>query len=170
MKNLFYLTSVLFVFILTSCSKDKKSETEDISGRWDLVEMKMEGTFTESGMTINFNGITRNIQGENYIILNEDGTATGQNSPFDIELEYEIMGQTTTVTIPVGNSLPESGTWEKTGSKLIFTADSTGESSEYTIKTLTSSSLILTADESAMDLGNDFPPNSTFEVTITLNR
>lgn len=169
MKKLFYLFSIILIIGIVSCSKDDDKKEIDIIGRWDLSEMKMNGSFTEDGMTINFTGITKNIQGENYVIFKEDNTAVGQNSEFDMEIEYTINGMTFTMTVPAGNNFPESGTWEKNGDKLRLT-DSTGETTNFTIEELTANSLILSADGSDMELGDEFPENATVHVTITMER
>lgn len=170
MKKIFYVFAVLFVIGLTSCSSDDDNVSADIIGKWDITQMTMEGSFTEDGMSINFKGVSKNITGDNHIVFNEDNTLTGESSEFEIEMEYEIFNQTITVTIPAGSNIPHTGTWEKNGNKLVLHSDTSDETVEYTIEELTSSKMFLSADESAMDLGEDFPEISNFSVTITFNR
>lgn len=171
MRKLFYFIPILLFVAFTSCSKDDdKGSSGDIIGKWDLEEMTMEGTFEQEGMTMEFTGKSKNIQGENYVIFNEDNTLEGKNSEFEMEIEFNFMGQTITQTFPAGNDLPESGTWERNGNKIVITSDSSGERVEYDVKKQTSNTLVLTADESAMELGEDLPEGSKFSVTITFKR
>lgn len=171
MRKLFYFIPILLFVAFTSCSKDDdKGSSEDLIGKWNLEEMIMEGTFEQEGMTIEFTGKSKNIQGDNYIIFQEDNTLIGKNSEFEIELEFMFLGQSIKETFPAGNDLPESGTWERNGNKLVITSDRSGERVEYDIKKQTSNTLVLTADESAMELGEDLPEGSKFSVTITFKR
>lgn len=171
MRTLSYFLLSIFIVSLTACSSDDDgpSSSDDIFGKWFLSDMTMEGTFVEEGEEFSFTGKAKDIHEDNYIIFKEDNKFNGSSTPIDMELTISFMGQTHTQIISTGTNMPQSGTWERNGNKLILSADG-GEETEYTVETFTSSSIVLTADETSVDMGSDFPPGAKFSVSISFRR
>lgn len=173
MKKVFYFLFIAMVIGVTSCSKDDDNAptgSDDIFGRWDITEIKLNGSFVEDGMSVTFAGISKSFRGENYINFKNDQTLEGKTSEIDMEFEFLVLGITHTETLTVGEEGSETGTWSRQGDKLRITSDSTGETTEYTLINQSGNSITVTADESALDLGNDIPENAEFSVTITFKK
>src|SRR5690606_19211255 len=115
---------------------------------------------------VTFNGTSLGMSG-NDITFKENNTFSGNSAPFQMQINYVINGLPSTITQPSGEALPVSGEWSKEGNTL-YLQENGGERTHYTIETLNSSTLKLTADQNSIDMGNDFPPGAQFNVSVTL--
>lgn len=173
MKKIFYFLFIALTIGLTSCSKDDDktpSGSDEIFGRWNITEIKMKGSFVEEGIPVEFSGTSKEFRGENYINLKNDQTFEAKTSEIDMEVEFKMLTITYTEIIVIGEQGSETGTWTQQGDKLRITSASTGEIVEYTIIDQSGTSIKVTANESALDLGNDMPEDAEFSVTITFTK
>lgn len=171
MKKLSYLILSLFILMTASCSSDDDNGPVEASilGKWDITQMIMEGTFTEEGATVSFNGVANSLPG-NDITFNADNTSTSNSAPFNMDLTYVIEGETYTMTQQVSSELTTSGTWREDGNFLYLKETGSNDEVQYKIVTLNSSTLKLTADQNNINMGADFPADGQFMVTITMSR
>jgi hypothetical protein len=118
MRKLLALAAVLVLF--ASCSKKDAASNTNIQGRWDLD--RVVETYVFSGQT---DTDEWSYPGD-YFEFKSGGSFVGQ---YDGD--------------------PISGTWSLTdgGSKLVVTNSANGTSETTTIKTITSSSLVITSKE-----------------------
>jgi len=171
MRILSYLLLSVFLVSFTSCSSDDDNGGQEVTliGKWNASQLTMEGTFEEDGMTVEFSGIANDLTGNDATFKN-DNTLTANNAPFDMELTFTINGMPVTVTQPMSESMMTSGTWRKEGNMLYLKETGSDEEHAYTIETLNNTTLKLSGDQDSMDVGDDFPDNAIFNVTLTFTR
>lgn len=156
MKKLcLYLFLAVMTVSLNSCSKDDDGGQNEASilGRWNFSEMVMNiQAVTEVGR-VNIKVTATNDDNSIYGIFNENGTLGGQNGTMMAHMQVTgalNMSQ----DIPISNSLPVEGTWEKNGN-LLTLKEVRGEETTYEIKTLNATTLELYTDQDIADFPFD---------------
>lgn len=151
-------------------SVDDRIDGTDILGKWNAVEMKMVGSTNEDGVSMEFDGVTSSVGENNFIEFSADNIFLAQNSVMQMEMNFNIpeMGKMSR-TIPISNEFSESGKWVKNGDLLTINTPE-GEVIDYIIEELTSETLVISADENSIVIGDDIPPGAKMKMTMVFER
>jgi len=154
MKITKFLFALLFSIVLVSCSSDDDSTQNDessIEGEWELTSMEMEGTaeYTMEGIpfpiVFTFEGYGIDIDSQTVFEVNPNTVASF--GTLTLVMSIDMMGETTTEEMPIDFSeYVSSGSWQIEGDQLIITDDE-GIESTSKIEQLTSTTLVLTVNE-----------------------
>lgn len=175
-RIVFYLFALnLFLGLSISCSSDDDNgpaTNSGIYGKWYAKEFTMQGHMAgEDGEDdFDFTAVSVNLNDDNFVIFNEDGTFTGSNSEIQMEFTYSVNGvPLPPTTQTVSSDFSEIGTWNKDGNDLYVKADGDEETSRYLITELSANTLKLFADQTHIEM-DDTTDGSTFEINLTFKR
>ncbi|HLV40312.1 hypothetical protein [Xanthomarina sp.] len=181
MKITNYLFLSLFVLGLVSCSSDDDGSPDggnsgngnpqeaSIVGSWNADNFIMNGIFAGDELTITFNGVADTMTG-NDITFYQDNTTTGNSAPFMMDLTTIINGVPSTTEQEMNTPMATEGTWSREGNKLYLVENSMGQTQEFTIETLTETTLVITGDHNSVTIEDGFPPNTEFDIKLTYKR
>ena len=170
--RILFLSLCLTSLFLTSCDKDETSRYDgELLGTWSMDSGSGTGQITtKSGndvvFTSDFTGLV--VEPIDYqIIFSGDNTYSAMGN-LNMEMTYNMMGQTMTQSIPM-NGLLSGGTFEVTGN-VMRTANDQGETLDATIITLDEKTLTIKAEAVVTHSAGGFTTDTDQVVTYTFVR